>query len=193
MRSRWVLALLSRGVFALTVMGLWMLLPSPILTLHARVFYALDEALKLAFPEAAQVEARTFILKDEELKRAEKMAKTQIDSSLFTFYVGRKGDQIVGYAAIESHIVRTLPETILVVLSPEGKVRSTVVLAFHEPLEYMPTERWLKQFDQKTLSQDLWQGGDIAGIFGSTLTVHAITGGVRKVLALFQILIKEPS
>ncbi len=173
------------------ITGLGIFFLSPFRISHAKIFYAKDEALKLAFPEADSVDARTFILKDAELERAQRMARTRIDSKLFTFYVGRKKGQILGYAAIESHTVRTLPATILVVLSPEGKVRSTVVLAFHEPLEYMPSKRWLGQFHQKGISPELWPGGEIAGILGSTLTVHAISGGVRKVLAFFQILIKE--
>lgn len=158
---------------------------------YAKVFYAKDEALRLAFSQADTVETRTFILKESELQRAQKMARTRIDSKLFTFYIGRKNGQIVGYAAIDWHIVRTLPETFMVVLSPDGQVRTTVILAFHEPPEYLPSERWLRQFREKGLSPELWPGRDIAGILGSTLTVQAITQGVRKVLALFEILIKE--
>ncbi|MFQ5904069.1 MAG: FMN-binding protein [Candidatus Binatia bacterium] len=179
-----------RVVLVVLLVGLGITALSPI-SAYPKVFYAKDEALKLAFPEADTVETRTFILKDSELQRAQKMARTRIDSKLFTFYIGRKKGEIVGYAAIDSHIVRTLPETFMVVLSPDGQLRATVILAFHEPLEYLPSERWLKQFRQKELSPELWPGRDIAGILGSTLTVQAITQGVRKVLALFEILIKE--
>lgn len=157
----------------------------------AKVFYAKDEALKLAFPDGDQVEMRTFIMKDSEHQRAQNMARTLIDSKLFTFYVGKKSGVILGYAAIDTHRVRTLPGTFMVVLSPEGEIRTTVVLAFHEPTEYLPSQRWLEQFREKRLSPDLWVGRDIAGIAGSTLTTQAVTQGVRKVLALFEILIKE--
>lgn len=190
MNLPWVWALLSRWACAVMITGLGIVLlgPSPS---YGKIFYAKDEALKLAFPEADSVETRTFFLKDAELHRAQQMARTRIDSKLFTFYVGSKNGQILGYAAIDSHIVRSLPETILVVLSPEGQVRSTVVLAFHEPPEHMPSDKWLSQFRQKRLDRELWPGRDIAGILGSTLTVQAISQGVRKVLALFEILIKE--
>lgn len=181
--------LLSRPFFYLTLtLGLSLLGATPA---YAKVFYAKDEALRLAFPQADTVETRTFILKESELQRAQKMARTRIDSKLFTFYFGRKNGRIVGYAAIDSHIVRTMPETFMVVLSPAGQVRTTVILAFHEPPEYLPSERWLRQFREKGLSPELWPGRDIAGILGSTLTVQAITQGVRKVLAFFEILIKE--
>ncbi len=169
-------------------LGIFLLRPMPSL---AKIFYAKDEALKLAFPGADRVDTRTFILKDAELERAQRLAHTRIESKLFTFYIGRKNGEILGYAAIESNVVRTLPETIMVVLSPEGQVRSTVVLAFHEPPDYLPSKRWLSLFHGKGLSPELLPGREIAGILGSTLTVQAISGGVRKVLALFEILIKE--
>lgn len=190
MSSRSGLALRFRGFSPAFVMGLGLFFLSPICA-YAVVFYAKDEALKLAFPEADQIETRTFILKDSELQRAQQMARTRIDSKLFTFYVGKKNRTVVGYAAIDTNTVRTLPETFMVVLSPEGQVRTTVVLAFHEPPEYLPSERWLRQFDGKELSPELWVGRDIAGIAGSTLTANAVTQGIRKVLALFEILIKE--
>lgn len=183
-------ALRSNGLRASLTVGLGLLLLGPAVA-YPKVFYAKDEALKLAFPDADQIEMRTLIMEDPELKKAQQMARTRIDSKIFTFYVGKKKGAITGYAAIDTHIVRTLPETFMVVLSPEGRVRTVVVLAFHEPQEYLPSERWLDQFRDKKLSTDLWVGRDVAGIAGSTLSSQAITQGVRKVLALFEILIKE--
>ena len=87
-------------------------------------------------------------------------------------------------------MVRTLPETFMVLLSPTGEVRMTVILAFHEPPDYLPSERWLEQFRGEKLSPELWVGREIAGIVGSTLSAQAMTQGVRKVLALFDILVK---
>jgi len=189
MNLPWVWVLRSRGAFGLLALGLGSLLLSP-MSSHGKVFYAKDEALELAFPEADRVETRTFILSDAEHSRAERLARAPIDSKLFTLYAGWKDGQIVGYAAIESHTVRTMPESILVVLSPDGEVRSTVVLAFHEPLDYLPSNRWLRQFEGKGPPAELQPGRDIAGILGSTLTVQAVSQGVRKVLALFQILVQ---
>lgn len=190
MSSRSGLALRFRVLLLCLGMGLGIFLLSPCFA-YAKVFYAKDEALKLAFPDADQVEMRTFFLTNHELARAQQMARTRIESKLFTFYMGKKRGAIIGYAAIDTHIVRTLPETFMVVLSVQGQVRTVVVLAFHEPTEYLPAERWLQQFGEKKISPNLWVGRDIAGIAGSTLTAQAMTQGIRKVLALFEILIKE--
>jgi hypothetical protein len=156
---------------------------------QAKVFYSKQEALRLAFPEAEDIEKRTFFLSDEQVKRVERLARSRPESKLATFYIGKKRGQIIGYAMIDIRNVRTLPEALMVVLSTEGEVVSTLILAFYEPPEYLPTDRWLEQFDQKTLTPDLWPGRDIAAITGATLTVNAVTRAVREILALYQVLI----
>jgi hypothetical protein len=86
--------------------------------------------------------------------------------------------------------VRTLPETFLIVLSPDGHVTGTHLLAFYEPPEYGPPERWLQQFRDAQLSDEMRVGRSISGITGSTLTAEAVTGGVRRALAIHAVLLK---
>ncbi len=159
--------------------------------LTAKVFYAKDEAIKAAFPEADVVENKTFFLTDDQKKQVETLARMPLDSKLVTLYIGKQGQKLLGYAMIDIHTVRTLPEAVMVVLSPEGRVASTLILAFYEPPDYLPNERWLKQFDNAGLTPDLRVGGRIAGITGATLTARAMTASVRKVLAFYQVLIAK--
>jgi Na+-translocating ferredoxin:NAD+ oxidoreductase RnfG subunit len=89
------------------------------------------------------------------------------------------------------HTVRTLPEAFLVVLSPQGTVRTLRVLAFHEPLEYKPSDRWYSQFEEKSLSEPLRLGSDVHGIVGATLSARATTRGVRRALALYEVVVQN--
>ena len=100
---------------------------------------------------------------------------------------------MTGYAFIDLHTVRTLPEAFLVVLSPEGVVRTLRVLAFHEPVDYLPSARWYAQFDHKALRDSLRVGGDIHGIVGATLSARATTRGVRRALAFYEVLVENGS
>jgi FMN-binding domain len=154
----------------------------------AVVFHAKDEALALAFPGSDRVEERTVILTDEQKQTIEKRARAPVESQLWTVYIGWHGDEILGYAVIDTHVVRTLPETVMVVLTPAGEVRRAEVLAFYEPPEYAPTERWTKQFDGRHLDDDLKLGAGIQGITGATLSATAMTAGVRRALALYGVL-----
>lgn len=159
-------------------------------TVTAKAFYSKQEALALAFPEAEQVETKTIFLTDDQAQQVSTLAAAPVESKLATIYIGRKGGQVLGYAFIETNVVRTLPETFLIVVSPTGVVQKLFVLAFYEPEEYMPSTRWLQQFDQKTLTPALQVRQDIHGIAGATLSSRAVTNGVRKALSLFHVLVQ---
>lgn len=153
------------------------------------VFHARDEALNLAFPGADRVEGRDFFLGPEQRSAIEERAKAALDSNLLTVYEGWANGDLVGYAIFDSHLVRTLPETFLVVLSPSGAVKATHVLAFYEPLEYLPSDRWLRLFDDRRVDDDLHVGRGIAAITGSTLSSRAVAGGIRRALAIHAVLL----
>ena len=92
---------------------------------------------------------------------------------------------------IDVHNVRTLPEAFLIVLTPEGDVDRLRVLAFHEPMEYLPPEKWLDQFPGVNGDRSLRVGRDVHGIAGSTLTAYAVTGGIRRAIALYRTLLAK--
>ena len=158
---------------------------------RAKVFYSRSEAVALAFPEADRVDDRTHVLSEEQAAKVESLAHGALDSRLVRIYTGFEKGAVVGYAFIDVHTVRTLPEAFLVVLTPEGAVRSLRVLAFHEPLEYKPSDRWYLQFEEKSLAEPLRLGGDVHGIVGATLSARATTRGVRKALALYEVVVRN--
>ncbi|MCG8589304.1 MAG: FMN-binding protein [Proteobacteria bacterium] len=157
---------------------------------EAKVFYSQNEALELAFPEADRIERDAHILQPQQVAAVEKRARARLDSRIVTLYSGWRGEELLGYAYIDIHTVRTLPEAFMVVLDPDGQVRSLRVLAFHEPLDYMPTDRWYGQFENKTGAEPLRLGKDIHGIMGATLSARAASDSVRRVLAIYEILVR---
>lgn len=185
--SGWVTssrALLRAGLLAVVVCAV----PA---AAHAKVFLSRSEALELAFPDADRVESDTFVLSDGQATRIEELSHAPLDSKLVEIYTGFRGTAVAGYAVIDIHNVRTLPEAFIVVLTPAGEVQSLRVLAFHEPLDYLPAGRWYAQFDHKSLAQPLRVGGDVHGVVGATLSARATARGVRRVLALYKVLIES--
>jgi hypothetical protein len=161
-----------------------MLLPAGV---HAEVLHSRESALRLAFPDADEIDKREVFLSTEQAARAEELARAPLASRLITVYSGVRAGMVIGFAFIDTHRVRTLPETIMIVLSPEGSVQGVHVLAFHEPPEYGAPPAWLRQFDGRALADDLSMRGDIAGITGATLTAHSITASVRRTLAVYRV------
>lgn len=157
----------------------------------AKVFHSRQEAMQLAFPDADQVQSRSIVLTAEQQQHIERLAAAPLEAKLVTIHTASKGTTIVGYGCIETRIVRTLPGSFLVALSPTGEVKTVMAVAFHEPEEYLPTERWLKQFDQKPLSPELQLYKGIQSIAGATLSSQSVANAVRKVLAVYQVILKD--
>ena len=158
---------------------------------EAVVLYAKNEALQLIFPEADSIEPEAVFLTAEQAAHVEELARTPLESQLLTVHVGRKGDETLGYAFLDIHTVRTQPEALFVVLTPQGVVDSVLIVAFHEPQEYMPSDRWQRQFPGKTLTPDLQVRRGIAPISGATLSAHAMTDAVRRALAVYQVALRK--
>ncbi len=157
---------------------------------EAKVFYSKQEAMTLAFGEQAKVEMLSLFPKKAQQTAIEGLARVKMNSPLFTFYVAKKDGQIQAYAAIETRNVRTKPETLLVVLNAQGQLIKVETLAFHEPPEYLPPARWFAQLFNLPLDE-LSFGAGVQGISGATLSTRAGLDTVRKVLAIYQVMIAE--
>nr|BAL52434.1 hypothetical conserved protein [uncultured Gammaproteobacteria bacterium]BAL54510.1 hypothetical conserved protein [uncultured Gammaproteobacteria bacterium] len=144
--------------------------------------------MELAFGKGAVVEMQPLFLSAAQKAAIEQLAHVSLDSSLYTFYVGKREGQILGYAAIETHTVRTKPETLLIVLDATGRLRHIEVLAFHEPPEYQPPPKWFARLLEVPL-EEMRLGGGVDGVSGATLSAQAATDSVRKVLAIYRVAI----
>lgn len=150
---------------------------------RARVLLTVEEALALAFP-GAEIERRTAFLTDAQRARAAELAGQPPVSSIVHPYVARRDGRIVGTAYFDTHVVRTLAETVMVTIDAEGRVGRVEVLSFDEPPDYLPREAWYRQFDGRRLDADLELRRSIRPVSGATLTARATTDAVRRALAL---------
>jgi hypothetical protein len=87
-------------------------------------------------------------------------------------------------AYFDAHRVRTLPQVLMIVVDPEGRVLRIETVSFREPPEYRAPEGWLRQFDGHVLDGALSLQGEIAALTGATLTAGAATRAARRALAL---------
>jgi hypothetical protein len=153
------------------------------LAARAEVLLTEKAALERAFPGAAP-ERRTLYLTREQVAAVEKAARSRLPSPVVTVFEARSGGQLVRRAILDTHVVRTMPETVLTVIEPDGRLRMALVLQFAEPPDYLPREGWLKSLEGKTLDGDLWPGRGVRRVTGATLTVDALVGAVRRSLAI---------
>ena len=146
-----------------------------------------EEALAAVYP-GATVEAERVFLTAEQTRRVAELARADVPSALVARYVARRDGQIVGRAYVDTHVVRTKRESLLISLEPRGRVRRIDVTAFLEPREYLALEPWLRQYNAKPLDNDLALQRSIRSMAGATLTAQATNEAVRRVLAIDRVL-----
>ena len=165
------------------------LLPGSLL--EAKVYLTQEEALAMVFADPGRVERKTAFLTRDQVSRIRERAGVPVESEVVTFYLGEKRGGGRAAAFFDTHTVRTLPETLLIVVDPEGKVEQVTVLTFLEPTDYIPRGKWYQQFHGKTLGKELFLQRGIHGVTGASLTARAVTRAVRRVLAIHSVLREE--
>jgi hypothetical protein len=155
------------------------------------VHLTLAEALALCFP-GATIERGTAYLTEDQLARAQALAREPIEGAVVHPYRAVRDGVKVGTAWVDVHRVRSLRETVLVALGPDQRVLRVELLAFGEPEEYVPRGSWYGQFEGRALDDELDLRRGIRGITGATLTARATTAAVRRVLAVQRVLDGPP-
>jgi hypothetical protein len=146
-----------------------------------------DEALAEVYPGAA-LRAEQLFLTTAQQHAVRTRTGGEASTALVARYVASRDGQVVGYAYVDTHTVRTKKESLLISLDAEGNVLRVDVTAFHEPREYQAPQPWLRQYADRSLSDDLAINRAIRPIAGATLTARATNAAVRRALAIDAVL-----
>ena len=95
-----------------------------------------------------------------------------------------RGDSLLGFAEVGNVIGKDQPITFLVAVDPADRLKDVDILVYREPYGgEVAYESWRRQFRGKTAADPIAVGRDIRSISGATISVQAVTAGVRRILA----------
>lgn len=143
-----------------------------------------QQALARAFPSGTTVTRQAIFLTAQQLAAAKKDSGVDFEDQLVVRYAGSNG----AYAYFDTHRVRTLPETVMIVVAAGGRIERIDILSFDEPGDYQPKQRWIDQFKSRKLDDDLSLKRSIRPISGASLSGRAIVNASRKILALHKVI-----
>ena len=89
--------------------------------------------------------------------------------------------QVVGYLYLDAANGKFDKFDYMVIFKPDLSILTTQVLVYRE--EYggeIGSERWLKQFNNKSGGNKMEFGKDIQNISGATISARSITSGIKK-------------
>ncbi len=146
-----------------------------------------EAALATAWP-GAEVHRSVAFLTERQRDEAALLAGSAPSSRMVTRYRIERDGATVGWAYLDTHRVRTLPETLLVMLRPDGTVLRVEAVAFAEPRQYLPPRGWYAQMEGHTLDEELRLKRGVRPITGATLSARSAVEATRRVLALHRLL-----
>jgi len=171
------------------MLGLAALLTS--IPAHAdRVYLTVDQALVNAFPGDVTVERKVVWITEAQAAQVEQRAGSPLPRRVVKAYLGRRGGEVVGYAFVDDVIGKTEPITYMVTISPDATVERLDLLVFRETHGYeIERASWRDRFRGLRLGDGLRVGREIDKITGATLSCRAVTDGVRRLLAVVEVVL----
>jgi Na+-translocating ferredoxin:NAD+ oxidoreductase RnfG subunit len=95
-----------------------------------------------------------------------------------------RADSLLGFAQVGNVLGKDQPITFLVAIDAADRLKDVDILVYREPYGgEVAYEPWRRQFRGKTADDSLRVGKEIRNISGATISVHAVTLGVRRMLA----------
>jgi len=158
-----------------------------------QVYSTEAEARARLFPAAAGFELRIHAI--DSTARAvltERMGHRVVDDS-FAVYIAR-GDQgqLLGYAAVTEEVGKYRPITFMVGIDEELKIEDVAVLVYRESRgAEVRRSRFLRQYRGKSGDDPIRINRDIINITGATMSVRALNAGVRRTVALTELIYRD--
>lgn len=190
--------MLTRRRFLTTLLTpAFLALRPDLLNAQEGVFLSEEEAPKAVFPEATHFDRKvipsTAALREKMQALLGRTRPSIWEDAYVTFLARRNGERL-GFAVIAEEIGKHRPITFIVGIKPDGKVKDVALMAYREAYgAEVRDRRFMRQYHEKDLAAPLLPYRDIVNIAGATLSVQSIGRGVRKVLALAQLVLLNES
>ncbi len=159
-----------------------------LLPLHSDMLITPEAAAKAHFGENVTVIKRSAMLSATQLERVEKEAKTPLGSKIVRLFECRRDAGKVATGILLVRKVRTKDAVVLYLFDANATLKAAEMIAFGEPGEYLPNERWFEQLGEAPETRPLRMGEDVSTITGATLSARAISDGARAARAVFRVL-----
>ncbi len=157
---------------------------------QATQYLSVEQAQKLCFPEASQFVPANVIFTPANVAAIEKRSGQKVRTRGEQVWRAMQGDQPAGFFIVDYVIGKHEAIDYAVALDPQGKVRRVEILQYRESYGgEVANHAWLAQFIGKGGGDSLVPGHDITIISGATLSSRHVTEGIKRVLAIHDLLL----
>lgn len=143
-------------------------------------------ALRKIFSDSVGITSKEIILTHNEIDSIAVRSRSRWQKDTLALIVCWKDHHIAGYGFIDDVKGKVQFITYLAVLTPDGVVKDIDVLAYREAYGgEIAFDSFRRQFRGKIAGDQLRPGREIRNISGATISVHAISDGVRRIVETY--------
>ena len=158
--------------------------------LNAKVLVSPIEAMQEHFGKDAIISKKNVLLNKAQANKVQKIAKTKLNTKIYRIFFAKKGDEVLGYGVLVNQKVRSKNAVMLYIIQNDA-LQSMEVVAFNEPMEYVPSKEWKEQFHNIETTKHLQLNRDIPTITGATLSARSVVNGSNIAFGIYQTLLKK--
>jgi len=149
------------------------------------------QAQQLLFADADRFVDAAVELSDDQRKAIEDKSGVRQRWKKQAVWRAEKAGQLLGWFIVDEVVGKHEFITYAAGLTPDGKVRGIEILVYRETHGYqVRNPDWRHHFEGKTLADPFKLEQDIPNIAGATLSCKNVTNGVKRLLALQQVLLR---
>jgi len=157
----------------------------------AATYLTTEAAQRALFPEAQSFDELKLAPTANEQQAILKAAGPQAPHGALKAWTARRAGAVIGYVFVDEVVGRQDFITYAVGIDSSGKLRPVEILEYRESHGgEIRNKRWLRQFEGRADLGQLRFRADIKSIAGATLSSEHVTQGVRRILALWENLVK---
>jgi Na+-translocating ferredoxin:NAD+ oxidoreductase RnfG subunit len=161
-------------------------------TAHATQYLTIEQAQQLMFEPGSQFERRDLNLSREDAREIEKLSGVKVRLRQQAVWEVTEDGKHGGYFIVDEVFGKHEFITYAVALDGGGRVRQIEVLDYRETHGYqVRNPAWRAQFVGKSSADRLKLDVDIQNISGATLSCRHVTEGVRRLLAMYERLLRK--
>jgi H+/Na+-translocating ferredoxin:NAD+ oxidoreductase subunit G len=156
-------------------------------------YLTVPQSQQLLFPEADRFVDATVDVSEDQSKAIEAKSGVRQRWKKQAVWRAEKNGELIGWVIVDEVVGKHEFITYAAGLTPEGKVHGVEILVYRETYGYqIRNPEWRYLFEGKTLADPFRLNQDIPNIAGATLSCRNVANGVKRLLALQQIVLGHP-
>lgn len=148
------------------------------------------DAMNQSYGVKSKISEDNILLTNIQAKKIQDESNVKLETNIFKVFKAEQNGKIIGYGILINKKIRSKNGVVLYLISTDSVLKGMEVIAFNEPMEYVPSKKWMSQFENVKTQTQLNLSKDIPTITGATLSAKSFVDGSKIAFALYNEVLK---